>query len=455
MSSTLKKFLADSYRVANDLKHRSTIKFNMSRYDAAVKNGMSRYKDIEKSKERVAFVKREALGDLEIQLLTFEKNIVARGAEVLWATNSASACHYLQQILNKHSAELIVKSKSMITEEIDFNHFVESIGITSVETDLGEYIVQIAGEKPYHIVTPAMHKSKKDVNELFNDKFGLDMNLSAEELTNYVRNKLRSIYQTADIGVTGANFIVANQGAIGVTENEGNAIMSTAFPKVHIVIAGIEKVIKDIKYLDFIWPVLATHGTGQSVSVYNSLFFGPKQSNEEFGPESMYVILLDNKRTAILNEKEQSDSLACIRCGACLNACPVYKNIGGYTYGSVYGGPIGSVISPFFGGFGQLAHLSYACSICGKCTEVCPSKIDLHMLLLHNRNKAVNENTKYSLFTLFIKIYRKMVLHSSLFDFGFSRFKNFLFNTFFKNAFGKKRTLPCFKTSFRKTFKNI
>ncbi|MBN2758623.1 MAG: lactate utilization protein, partial [Bacteroidales bacterium] len=351
-------------------------------------------------------------------------------------------------------AKSIVKGKSMTTEEIDFNDFVEELGVKSVETDLGEFIVQVAGEKPYHIVTPAMHKSRKDVNDLFHEKFGMDNDISAEEMTDYVRKKLRAEYQQAEIGVTGANFIIADIGGIAVTENEGNAIMSTSFPKVHIVIAGIEKVIPSFKDISKFWPLLSAHGTGQSITVYNSIFTGLKRENEEFGPEKMYVILLDNKRTELLKEPKQSDVLSCIRCGACLNACPVYRNIGGYTYEATYGGPIGSVISPFYQGFDVSSHLSFACTICGKCTEVCPAKIDLHLLLLHNRNKSVEINEGSKIFGFFMLIYKFLTLRVFYFDIGFTTIKNIFTQNIFKNLFGKRRALIKFKKSFRKTYKS-
>ncbi len=455
MNRYYKKFLENSNQVANDLVHRKTIKFNMSKYDFAVENGKKRFLNLESAKSFISARKRKALGNLYDNLINFEREITKRGANVLWAQNSKSAESLILQILKENNSTLVVKSKSMTTEEIDFNHFVENQKIQSVETDLGEYIVQIAGEKPYHIVTPAMHKSKRDVNKLFNDKFGLDLNLTAEELTNFVRVKLRNLYQEADIGVTGANFIIADQGAIAVTENEGNAVMSTAFPKIHIVIAGIEKIIPTIKDLGRFWPLLSSHGTGQAITVYNSIFFGPKKINEEFGPEKMYVILLDNKRTHLLKQTRQSDSLACIRCGACLNACPIYRNIGGYTYKSTYGGPIGSVLSPFFHSFEEFGHLSFACSICGKCTEVCPQKIDLHMILLHNRNKDIEKFQKNSGYRYFMQLFKKVVLNRTLFDFGPVGFKNFFLKYFAKNVFDKKRSLPPLKKSFGKSFKAI
>ncbi|MBN1253017.1 MAG: lactate utilization protein [Bacteroidales bacterium] len=454
MNKYYKTFLKDAERVSFDMKHRKTIKFNMSKYDAAVAKGMLRYKDVEKGKQFVAEKKREALKNLDSNLLLFEKEISKRGVEVLWANDTNESLQYVAQIIKETNAKSIVKGKSMTTEEIDFNDFVEELGVKSVETDLGEFIVQVAGEKPYHIVTPAMHKSRKDVNDLFHEKFGMDNDISAEEMTDYVRKKLRAEYQQAEIGVTGANFIIADIGGIAVTENEGNAIMSTSFPKVHIVIAGIEKVIPSFKDISKFWPLLSAHGTGQSITVYNSIFTGLKRENEEFGPEKMYVILLDNKRTELLKEPKQSDVLSCIRCGACLNACPVYRNIGGYTYEATYGGPIGSVISPFYQGFDVSSHLSFACTICGKCTEVCPAKIDLHLLLLHNRNKSVEINEGSKIFGFFMLIYKFLTLRVFYFDIGFTTIKNIFTQNIFKNLFGKRRALIKFKKSFRKTYKS-
>lgn len=453
MNKYYKNFLKEAEKVCNDSLHRKTIKYNMSKYDAAVHKGKLRYTNLEKAKEFVAFKKRQSLLNLDDHLLNFEKTITARGTKVHWAEDSAEAIILIKKIIDDNNAKLIVKSKSMTTEEIDFNAAVESINVESVETDLGEYIVQVADEKPYHIVTPAMHKSKQDVNDLFNKLFNVGDNLTAEELTQFVRDKLRKLYQKAEIGVTGANFIIADIGGIAVTENEGNAIFSTSFPKIHIVIAGIEKVIPSVTDLDKFWPVLSTHGTGQAITVYNSIFTGPKRDNEDFGPKQMHVILLDNKRAELLNYSIQSDSLACIRCGACLNACPIYRNIGGYTYSTTYSGPIGSIISPFFSSFKEYAHLSYACSICGKCTEECPAKIDIHALLLHNRSRDVNEYKKNSFFAQAMKGFKFVTLHPRAFDFGFTGIKNFLLRTIGKNAFSRHRSLPSLKKSFRKSYK--
>jgi L-lactate dehydrogenase complex protein LldF len=390
MSEQKKIFLQKSEEIAFDLKHRATIKFNIAKYDAAVDRGRKRYSNLELAKSRASYVKSQVINNLHDFLLQFEKNITDNGASVIWAENTDEAIDEIKKILIENGSKTVVKSKSMTTEEIELNHHLEEIGVESLETDLGEYIVQLAGEKPYHIVTPCMHKSRHDIAELFTEKFNTPEGSAPEYLTAFVRQKLREKFTTADVGVTGANFLVADVGGICLTENEGNALMSVSFPKIHIVIAGIEKVIPRMQDLALMWPILAAHGTGQQISVYNSMITGPKKSGETDGPEKMFVILLDNKRSELYSDNDQYEALKCIRCGACLNACPIYKNIGGYTYDATYSGPIGSVITPYFKGLKEYNHLSSACSVCGKCTEVCPVKIPLHHMLLINRRNAVN-----------------------------------------------------------------
>jgi L-lactate dehydrogenase complex protein LldF len=382
-------FIRKSEEIAFDLKHRATIRFNISKYDAAVSRGMKKYSDLELARKRASYVKSQAINNLYEYLLQFEKNSLANGATVLWAENEMNAIEHIQNILIENHTKTVVKSKSMTTEEIELNHHLESIGVESLETDLGEYIVQLAGEKPYHIVTPCMHKSRHDIAELFTEKYNTPKGSEPEYLTAWVREKLRSKFTSADVGITGANFLVADVGGVCLTENEGNALMSVSFPKIHIVIAGIEKIIPKMHDLGLMWPILAAHGTGQQISVYNSLITGPRKMGESDGPEKMFVILLDNKRTELYRDDEQYLALKCIRCGACLNACPIYRNIGGYTYNSTYSGPIGSVITPYFKGLKEYNHLSSACSVCGKCTEICPVKIPLHHMLLINRRNAV------------------------------------------------------------------
>ena len=273
-----------------------------------------------------------------------------------------------------------------------------------------------------------MHKSKEDVAKLFAEKLGTDPKATPEQLTLTAREILREKYVQAEIGVTGANFIVSDVGGIAVTENEGNARLSCAWPDTHIVIAGIEKVISSINELGLFWPLLATFGTGQQVTVYNSLVTGPRQPGETDGPTDMYVILLDNGRTHILADERQRESLYCIRCGACLNACPIYKNIGGHAYGVTYSGPIGSVITPHLQGMDEFKHLSFASSLCGNCTEVCAVKINLHELLLENRYESVREGKAELLEKIAWRAWKQAMLFRPALNLATGKMKNWFVN---------------------------
>lgn len=432
MSENSSTFIAKSTVKAADKLHRRKINFNISRYNAVVPVGKQQFTDVHLAREQAKNIKWKAIETLDTQLQTFESAITRRGAKVLWAETADDALNEILKICEAKSCSTIVKSKSMVTEEIHLNKFLAQHNIESVETDLGEYIQQLDDEPPYHIVTPAMHKSKEDVAKLFADKLGTAPGLTPSQLTQVAREKLREKYVQAQIGITGANFIIADVGGIAVTENEGNARLSCAWPKTHIVIVGIEKVIPSITDLGLFWPLLATYGTGQKITVYNSIITGPRQEGESDGPEEMYVILLDNGRTNILANPKTRESLYCIRCGACLNACPIYKNVGGHTYGTTYSGPIGSVITPHLKGLDEWKHLSYASSLCGNCTEVCAVKINLHELLLENRHEAVEEkHASFGEKTAW-KLWKSAMLNRKLMNIAPAKAKNWAVNTFVK-----------------------
>jgi len=439
---TAKKFLENSEKKAFDLKHRQTINFNIGKYDDAVKKGQKQYINHELARERASYLKTQAIAHLDELLLDFEENFTKRGGKVIWAVDAASALKNIWEIFQRYGAKSVVKSKSMTTEEIHLNEFLEKKVVETVETDLGEYIVQLAGQKPYHIVTPAMHMSKQDVADLFVEKLRISPTDDAQALTLTARRILREKYLEAPIGITGANFLIADVGAIAITENEGNARMTTTFPKVHIAIAGIEKIIPKLEQLDLFWHLLATSGTGQKMTVYNTIYFGPRQANETDGPDEMYVILLDNGRTRLLADPEKREALNCIRCGACLNACPVYKNIGGHSYETTYSGPIGSVITPQLAGMKEYKHLSFASSLCGACSSVCPVKINIHNLLLLNRKQSVEEKRTTRLERLGFLLWKKAMLNRKLMDWLSAKTKNKWLNRLFGKTWGKKRTMP-------------
>ncbi len=381
-------------------------------------------------------------------------HFTTRGGKVIWAQNSQEALDEILNICKEKNCKSIVKSKSMVTEEIHLNSFLQENGIESIETDLGEYIQQLDGEPPYHIVTPAMHKSKEDVARLFADKLGTPSKLTPVELTQVAREKLRGKYVQAEIGITGANFIISDIGGIAITENEGNGRLSTAWPKTHIAIVGIEKMIPSITDLALMWPLLSTYGTGQKVTVYSSIITGPKQPGETDGPDEMYVILLDNNRSNILANPVQRESLYCIRCGACLNVCPVYKNIGGHSYGTTYSGPIGSVISPNLNGLKEYKHLSYASSLCGACTEVCPVKINLHQLLLDNRKESVEQGMTTFSEKMAWKIWKTASLKRSMMNMGSGGLKTKIVNTLFKDWNKHHEPLHFSKKTFNEMWKD-
>ena len=454
MSQPKEKFIYDADHIVFDRKHRKTIKFNISRYDKAVEAGKARYQNLELAKQRAAAIKEKAVDHLADYLIQFEKNITSNGAEVIWAEDRNDALKAILKILKDEMAQTVVKSKSMISEELELNEAIQNEGIESLETDLGEYIVQLAGEKPYHILTPAMHKSKEDIAELFHQKFDTPEESTPAFLTAYVRKLLREKFVHADVGITGANFLVADTGSVALTENEGNGMMTFSFPKVHIVLAGIEKIIPAMKDLGVLWPLLATHGTGQQITVYNSIISGPRKNNETDGPCKMVVILLDNQRTNLYAHDDQYQSLKCIRCGACLNACPIYKNVGGYTYAATYSGPIGSVITPFYNGLKEYNHLSSACSVCGKCSSVCPVKIPLHKLLLYNRRDAVDEGDGSWMWNQGMKAFEYAFSKRKRLNLVGGKMKNFL-GAAGKNALGKDKQLPTFANkSFSQQWKS-
>jgi L-lactate dehydrogenase complex protein LldF len=425
-------FLEKSGIKSADLDHRQKINYNIGKYDAVVPQGKDQFEHIHLARERAKNIKWRALETLDQQLDRFETAFTRRGGKLIWAEDAAGALAEILSICRAKGCKAVVKSKSMVTEEIHLNQFLQEHGIESLETDLGEYIQQLDNEPPYHIVTPAMHKSKEDIARLFHEKLHTAPGLSPAELTLIAREKMRSKYLEAEIGITGANFIIADTGSIAVTENEGNGRLSASFPKTHIVITGIEKLIPSLTDLSLFWPLLATYGTGQRVTSYNSILSGPRQAGEKDGPTEMYVILLDNGRTHMLANTKLRESLYCIRCGACLNACPVYKNIGGHSYGTTYSGPIGAVITPHLKAMGDWKHLSYASSLCGNCTEVCAVKINLHEILLENRQEAVQQGASGWMERLAWKVWKQASLNRTWMNKGNGSLKTWFINRMFR-----------------------
>jgi L-lactate dehydrogenase complex protein LldF len=327
------------------------------------------------------------LSDLDRYLEEFVRNAERRGAKFHRACDAAEANAIICRLAKERNARLIVKSKSMTTEEIHLNDALEAAGLEVVETDLGEYIIQLAGETPSHIIAPAIHKTRGQISELFTAELGMPPTNDVGRLTQTARVTLRDRFAAADIGISGVNFAIAETGTIVIVENEGNIRLTTSLPRLHIAVMGIEKVIPRFADLDVFLKLLPRSGTGQRLTTYQSFITGAKRHADDEGPDELHVVLLDNGRSRMLAHPLTRQSLACIRCGACLNACPVYQQVGGHAYGSVYPGPIGAIITPQLVGIEKAAQLPYASSLCGACRDVCPVKIDIPRLLLHLRGE--------------------------------------------------------------------
>jgi L-lactate dehydrogenase complex protein LldF len=359
-------------------------------------------------------IKDEVLSHLDHYLEEFVGNAESRGATIHWARDAAEANAIICALAIARKTQIVVKSKSMTTEETHLNDALEAAGMQVVETDLGEYIIQLAEEPPSHIIAPAIHKTRGQIAELFNAELGMPLTDDVARLTSTARATLRDRFAAADVGISGVNFAIAETGTIVIVENEGNIRLTTSLPRIHIAVMGIEKVLPRFADLDVFLKLLPRSGTGQRLTTYQSYITGTKRQLTDEGPEELHIVLLDNGRSRMLAHPVTRQSLACIRCGACLNACPVYQQVGGHAYGSVYPGPIGAVITPQLMGIEKSAQLPYASSLCGACREVCPVKIDIPRLLLHLRAEIAPRKGKLSE-RLAFKMWAQVMMRPSLY----------------------------------------
>jgi L-lactate dehydrogenase complex protein LldF len=342
------------------------------------------YAAMDEMRDLAREIRLHTLGRLDEYLDRFATSLEARGGTVHWATDAAEATAIVTRIAAEAGSTKAVKSKSMVTEEIHLNDALEAAGVEVVETDLGEFIIQLANDTPSHIIAPVLHKTRYDVAELFRDELGTEYTDDPHELNAIARQYLRSIFLSADLGISGVNFAVADTGSIVTVTNEGNARLCTTAPDVHIAVMGMERIVPSTEHLSVMLEVLARSATGQRLSVYTNIMTGPRRAGEPDGPEQLHVVIVDNGRSDLLGGS-LAEILACIRCGACLNACPVFRETGGHTYGSVYPGPIGSVVSPGLFGLAEHYDLPFASTLCGACKDACPVRIDIPKLLLDLR----------------------------------------------------------------------
>ncbi len=351
----------------------------------------NKYKDWEELRQKGQEVKENALNTLDERLEEFEKNATANGIKVHWASTPEEANDIIFKIAKENNVGKILKGKSMASEEIHMNAYMKKKGIEAVETDLGELIIQLIDEPPVHIVVPAIHKNRYEIGDIFHDKLGATKESEPEKLNAIARNYLRKEFEVLKMGISGVNFAISSEGAIWLIENEGNGRMCTTYPDIHVAICGIEKMVETFDDAVVLDTLLVPSATGQPVTNYNNIITGPRKEGQKDGPKEVHVILLDNHRTDMLAHEEYNEALRCIRCGACMNYCPVYEKIGGHAYQAVYPGPIGEVISPQLFGMDKHGDVLSFCSLCNRCSEVCPVKIPLAEFIRKLRRDKMGE----------------------------------------------------------------
>ena len=373
-----------SVKAAGDERLKAAINNAVLRQYVGRQTRMLDLPDPDALRELAGKIKQHALDYLDFYLEQLKTNVEKHGGQVHFARDGAEARRIIVEIADKANCKSCIKSKSMVSEEIDLVPALEAAGLEVVETDLGEFIVQISHDRPSHLVAPIVHKDKASIAKLFSEYFGTPYNEDPQALTMQARTYLREKFRRADFGMTGGNFLVAETGHVCCVENEGNQRQSITTPRVLVSLVGIEKVVPRMIDLAVMLKLLARSATGQPITIYTNIFGGPRAAGEKDGPEEFHLVLIDNGRSEILASEEYRETLRCIRCGACLNACPIYRKIGGHAYGSVYPGPIGALITPLFQGLGNFKDLPQASSLCGACYEACPVKINIpkHLISL-------------------------------------------------------------------------
>jgi L-lactate dehydrogenase complex protein LldF len=400
-----------------DVRLQATLKKVKGNFIEKRAKAMTQLDDLQATRDAAVAIRDKVLNNLDVWLEAFEQKATARGATVYWAENAEEVNRLVIEIAKRHNCKKAIKGKSMVSEETALNDALTAAGVTPVETDLGEYVVQISNSTPSHIIAPIVHLSKEEVSELFEKVHQLPRKTDITEMTHEARGILRPHFLDADMGISGGNFFIAETGSVALFSNEGNIRMSTTMPKVHVAISGIEKIVPTLEDFSTLTRLLPRSATGQSIANYVSLLTGPRAKGELDGPEHMYFILVDNGRTGLVGSDMQ-EMLRCIRCGACMNHCPVYHQIGGHAYGWVYPGPMGSVLTPAYVGIENAIDLPNASTLCGECHVVCPVKIPLPDLMRKLREKQVEKKLRPTHERLALNVWSWVAQRPALYGFA-------------------------------------
>lgn len=400
MSDLSLKFKTDSAIAFNE-EHWQKMNYNTGCYEKRFSSSRDNYRNVELERQRAYLLRNKSLMNLEKLLVDFETHFKEHGGMVLWARDEEDAQDMIWEIVNKRDIHGVMRSNSVILDEIGFDEFLSKKKVPVFDTSIARYLLRIMGEAPYHPVFPTLHLSKEEIGGVLNEKFKLKLDSTAKQMVNFIRHQINQDISKAQVCVTGANYLLSDIGGVVLAENEGNILKSCAAAKIHIVVAGIEKVISSIEDLSVFLPLSSAHATGNGMTAINTITTGPSMNDN--GPEQMYVILLNNGRTDLLENEVIRQSLSCIHCGACISVCPIYKNIGGHTYNNPYIGPIGTVMAPLMYDLDDYQHLTSLCSLCGRCTEICPVKIPIEDLMIENRRMVMDERIGDAKFESLVK----------------------------------------------------
>lgn len=439
---TENKFFEAIESIAFNKEHKTSLQQKLTTCVNHTTVAKSFYSDLELARTRAAFLRSKTLDNLDKYLIEFESNFIKKGGKVIWAQDKEEAIKEIAKLIEKKSAKVVAKNRALISEEIDLVNQLQSNSIKCVESDVGNYIQNLAGETSYHPIFPTLHLSQKNIAELINSDVNPDNVINARDIAAAICLKIKQQLNEAQIALLGVNFLVADTGAAVIIENEANSAQLASLVKTQVFLAGIEDIIPSINELDLFIHLYGTYSNGSAAYPYTHIVSGQKQNDETSGPEDVYVVLIDNGRSDVLAQTNQRSALSCIRCGACHNVCPVYRTIGGHAYQSVYNGPIGAVITPLMKGRDEYKYLSYATVSSQELLAACPVKIDCAKLVQYNRTESIKMAPPGKTEKLSIFFWKTAMLKRSNMDKGGAKLKNFMMRQFFKKSWGERREMP-------------
>ncbi len=437
-----KTYIKDSLIATENKERQIILDENISRYNRGVQQAESQFSNLDLAKRRAGHIRHKAVNGLEKYLIEFEANFERNGGKVIWAQDSAEAVREIKSILSKNKVNLVTKTKSLISDEIDLVEKLKEEEIECVELNPGGFILNQFDEKPKHLASVLIHKSYREIAAVLEKKFKISFKHNPVEILEFIRKHLREKITTSTASISGANYLIADTGSICISESSGEAAIVNSLPKIQIVLAGIDKIIPSLMNLDAFLPLYATYSSGERINTYNTIISGPRQDGEKDGPFEMFVVVVDNGRSEVLAQKFQRRALGCIDCGACQNICPVNRKTFGVSEGNSYSGPIGSIITPWMNGLEDNIHLSYSSTLCGDCTAVCPVNINLHELLISNRNDSIKRKNYSFIEGLTMSAWHKVLKNRKWMDWGNSKWKNLALKQLYSSKWGSERKMP-------------